>query len=343
VTTDQAAPEAATLRPRWRWLGRAVRVLTVPLVVLAGVLAVAALIADRHAVAAAFGRLSTPALVAAALCAIVVPLAAAAAWLSLARGLGVTARIGVLSRVFFVGQLGKYLPGPAWPAVLQGSLGTASGQAPESTAGAALACLVITPALGVPMGLALVLGAAPGRAGALLWLLVPALAPLALLHPAVLGRLLGMVARITGRRAPARSLPAGVVVRAVVAQGVAWLALGAQSAVLASGVGSGAVTVSGARLAVLAAGAGVLAYNLGMFAIVAPAGLGVREGALVLLLGPVLGVGPAAAVALAARLLNTLLDLLYAAVAGAIRAPAASPASGPGSSATAARAGGPGR
>jgi hypothetical protein len=52
-----------------------------------------------------------------------------------------------------------------------------------------------------------------------------------------------------------------------------------------------------------------------MFAFLFPAGFGVRDGVLVLLLGPQIGVGAATAVAVIARFGTILADLFCAAVA----------------------------
>ena len=64
------------------------------------------------------------------------------------------------------------------------------------------------------------------------------------------------------------------------------------------------------------------AYLLGYVAVFAPAGLGVREGFLILFLGPILGAG-AAALAVVARLWATVLELLPALVlaGGYLRTP----------------------
>ncbi len=62
------------------------------------------------------------------------------------------------------------------------------------------------------------------------------------------------------------------------------------------------------------AGAVALAWLGGFLAIVMPAGIGVREGVLVLLLGRSLGAGPAVVIAAASRLLSIGLDLAITAV-----------------------------
>jgi uncharacterized membrane protein YbhN (UPF0104 family) len=60
-------------------------------------------------------------------------------------------------------------------------------------------------------------------------------------------------------------------------------------------------------------GAFAAAYAVGVVVILAPAGLGAREGVFVLLAEPVVGIPAAAALALLARLVHTVADLLLAA------------------------------
>jgi glycosyltransferase 2 family protein len=57
------------------------------------------------------------------------------------------------------------------------------------------------------------------------------------------------------------------------------------------------------------------AWSVGFLVVLAPAGAGVREVLLVAMLGPVLGVADATAVALMSRVLTTAGDLITAAVA----------------------------
>ncbi len=287
------------------------RLLWIPLVLLASGFAAWALIANWSAAVAAFAKLSAAELTLAGLAAVGSAVLAGQMWSGLARELGATARWPVLARVFFVGQLGKYLPGPGWPVVLQGTLGGRAQQSARSTAGAGVFCAALAPVVGVPLGLLLVLAGAPGQVSRLAWLALPLLPLLVLLRPAVFNRVLAVVLRLARRPPVTISLSPKAFGRAIGWQVAAWLAIGAQTGVLVHGVADH----STARLTILGAGAAVLAYCAGMLALVLPAGLGVREGVLVLLLAPGLGTGQAAAVAVSSRLLLICADLLLAAVA----------------------------
>jgi len=57
-----------------------------------------------------------------------------------------------------------------------------------------------------------------------------------------------------------------------------------------------------------------LAGSLGLLALFAPAGLGVREGILLIILGPIAGVGTSAIVVILARVLSILVELAAAGI-----------------------------
>ena len=72
------------------------------------------------------------------------------------------------------------------------------------------------------------------------------------------------------------------------------------------------------------------AYAVGFLALLTPAGLGVREGVLVVALAPVLPAGPALVVALSSRLWMMLVELAGAAITHLIaRQPASAAQAGP--------------
>jgi hypothetical protein len=269
------------------------------------------LVANRAAALAALHELSIAELVVGALLAIAFAGLNGRVWAGFAWELGSTGGWLVLARIFFIGQLGKYLPGPGWPVLLQGGLGRKAAQSPGTTAGAALICAAFAPAVGVPVGLLLVFAGEPSQTDHLLWLLLPVLPLLVLLHPAVFGRVLATGARMLRRPAVTVALPGRAFAAAAGWQGAAWLVVGAQAGLLVSSMAGR----DPARTAVLGAGAAVLAYCAGLFAVVLPAGLGVREGVLVLVLAPVVGAGGAATVALISRLLLIGADLLLAGIA----------------------------
>jgi uncharacterized membrane protein YbhN (UPF0104 family) len=92
---------------------------------------------------------------------------------------------------------------------------------------------------------------------------------------------------------------------------VVWACYGASLLLLVPG------SAGGPPGAVGAAAAFALAHAVGVLVVLAPAGVGAREGVLVALLAPALGVPGAAAVALLSRVVHALADFLVAGAAAA--------------------------
>lgn len=235
-------------------------------------------------------------------------------WRGVLAALGSRVPLRVAARIFFVAQLGKYLPGSLWPVVAQMRLGHQAGL-PRQRMGLAF---VLTLGLSVGWGVLVGLVAAPavfaaagdGDAswawGVLLVLIVPLVVVLLLPRPlnAVLAFLLRVLRRpgleqpVTGRQIAAAS---GWTI-------VFWFVFGLHVWLLAKGLGA-----DGLQALPLTVGGFALAFSLGPLLVVLPAGAGVREAALVVMLLPVLGVAEATAVALTSRGLLMITDALLAA------------------------------
>jgi uncharacterized membrane protein YbhN (UPF0104 family) len=290
--------------PRWR---AAVR-----LAVLVGFLGalVWALASQWAAVRPLLGQLSARSLAAALAAVLAGILATFLCWRTVLSDMGGRLPLVAGARVFFLGQLGKYLPGSVWPVMAQMELGR-DHDVPERASAAAVGVfllIVVGTGLAVAAATAPLLG--PDALHAYWWLL--AVLPVALLAvaPPVLNRLLGVVLRLARRPPlPAPLSPGGVLRAAAWALG-SWLAYGAHIWLLASQFGP-----VGPPLPIQATGAFAAAWCAGFLLVVAPAGAGVREAALVLLLGGALARPQATVVAVASRLLFVLGDLGWSAVA----------------------------
>ncbi|MDX6285646.1 MAG: glycosyltransferase 2 family protein [Frankiales bacterium] len=236
--------------------------------------------------------------------------AGALAWRALLTDVGVRLPLAATTRVFFVGQLGKYLPGGVWPVVAQMELGHDAGA--ERRHVGAVSVLVM--AVNVVTGLVVAAACLPFTSSSALhrvgWLLVLVPVGVALLHPRVLNEVIGRALRLL-RREPLEQPPSIRGVAAAVAWSlVMWAAFGAHLYVLADPLAE-----SGHRLPLLAVGGYALAWVVGFLVVVAPSGVGVREAMLVLALAPALPAGEATAVALLSRALMTVADLAWAALA----------------------------
>lgn len=221
-------------------------------------------------------------------------------WRHLLSRVGSAVPVRDAAAVFLVGQLGKYIPGSVWSFAAQARLGRAHGVPARASVAASSVFLLVHTMTGIVLGSVVVAaGAVPTDLPAWLWLLA-ALGAAAALAPPVVRRIAGSIAgREVSVTFALRDLAAAAALMAAV-----WLAYGAAVRVLLG-------PASAADLAT-ATGAFALSHAAGVLLVLAPAGLGAREGVLVALLGPLVGLGPAAAVALLARVVHTVADFAAA-------------------------------
>lgn len=229
-------------------------------------------------------------------------------WRGTLRALGSDLPVAPLARLFFLTQLGKYLPGAVWPVVAQMRMGRAMGVPRQRMALAFALTLGLATAVGVLVGLSALpaLLDAEGPVVLLGLLALPLLG--ALFVPAVLNRLLDRVLRAVRRPGLDRPLAGRDVARGVGWALAFWLVYGGHAWVLAVGLGADPW-----EALPVAIGGFAIAFSLGPLLVVLPAGAGVREAVLVLLLASVLTTSEAVAVALTSRGILMLTDGLLAA------------------------------
>jgi hypothetical protein len=257
------------------------------------------------------------------------------AWRSVVADLGARLPYGLAARVFFVGQVGKYVPGSLWPVIVQAELARRH-VARRLTASATVLLLLLSAATALLVVLVALPFAPEGAAGSgVRWAALLVLPAAALLHPAVVGRLLDRGLRLLGRDPLPRwtSLPGTAISTAWTI--AAWLAAGLQVWLLAVPLGAPATW----RTFALAVGGYALAWAVGLVVVVAPAGAGARELALAAVLSPVLDGGAVVVVVLLSRVLFTAADLALAALgfAAGRREAGVTPRSAPGSRSTGTR------
>jgi uncharacterized membrane protein YbhN (UPF0104 family) len=251
---------------------------------------------------------SLPALLASCLLLLGGYLASAALWGRLVLDLGgpaVATRDAI--RIFMVANLGRYIPGKLWQIAGLSLLARRHGVPATTATGAAVLGQGIALAGACIVGLGALL-AAPTDVRA--WAVPGALALVGAvgigLAPPVFRRVAGLWFRL--RR---RDTPVGL-------EGVhalRWLLLyTANWAVYAFSFWLLAVSFGRVGEVVPVASAFAAAYVLGYLMVFAPAGVGVREGFLVMFLGPQFGVGPAGVLAVIARLWTTVVELLPAGI-----------------------------
>jgi len=231
-------------------------------------------------------------------------------WRAVLTGLGSHLPIVAAARVYFLSQLGKYVPGSVWPVLAQAELSNEYGVPRARAAFAAVTQLLIGLVTGIAVAAVSLAASAPGALATYWWLGLVALAGVVALVPAVFNRMIALALRVARRTDDQEPLPARAIAAAAAWCLVMWLAFGAQIWLMALGLGTAPTT-----LFALATGGYALAWVVGFVIVVLPAGAGAREAALVLALAPALDRDNALALALVSRFLMLLGDAGAAGIA----------------------------
>lgn len=231
-------------------------------------------------------------------------------WRSLLTAAGSRVPLAPAARIFFVGQVGKYLPGAVWPVLAQMELGQAQRVPRRRSASVAVITMLVALAAGLLVAALCTLAALTGSTTAGYgWAFLAAPVLLVALHPRVLNPALDRLLRLARRPAQETPLTGRAVIAATLWSVLYWVLSGASVWLLAQRLGA-----ADGRTFLFATGGFAFAWCAGFLVVLAPAGAGVREVVLVAALSPVLDTGRATAVALASRLLTTIGDLLVAAL-----------------------------
>ncbi len=212
------------------------------------------------------------------------------------------------ARVWLVSNLGKYIPGAVWSVAGFVVLAQRAGIA----AWAAGASVFAVQAVAVGTGVVLVLAFTPG-AESPLRLGAAALAAVATIGMLTWGWAVRLAAGLLRSANPITPLPLRSVAQGSALGLLSWLLHGTAFWLLARGLG-----LPGTLSLATAIGAFALGNVLGIIAIFAPGGVGVREVVLISLLTPELGAGGAVALSVASRILLTFAEI--AAPAGVLLA-----------------------
>jgi glycosyltransferase 2 family protein len=257
------------------------------------------------------GRLSLPVVLAAWAPVLAGIYATFRSWRAALADLGGTLPHAGAMRVFYLGQLGKYLPGTIWPAVTQMRLGRDYRVPPRASGAAFAVFMLMLVGTGLLVGLPVIPLLGRDAVDEYRWLaLVLPLFALALTPP-VLNRATAVALRAIGRPPLPAPLSLAGVLRVAGWAVVSWVCYGVHVWLLARRLGA----EGGALLWLQCTGAFAAAFASGPLLLVVPAGAGVREAALLLLLGSTVSVPVAAVIAVSSRLLFIVGDLAWSAVA----------------------------
>jgi uncharacterized membrane protein YbhN (UPF0104 family) len=267
---------------------------------------------DRHTMAVTLHRVGVWPVVASFMFGCLGVGAAYPQWYEVLDGLGVKLPKRFGARAFYISQLGKYIPGSVWPVLMQMEAGRSRGANRRTMLGANLITLVLSCSVGLVLA-CLLLPIYNAQALAHYWWALFALPfLLGLLHPRALPYVLDRAFAILRRPPLGERLGAGAEARAAGWSLLGWVAYGAHLTVLCVALGHG-----GLSALVLCVGGMALAFPLGVLFIPAPAGAGIRDLVLKLVLVAILDPGQALAVAVASRVILIACDLALAGIATA--------------------------
>jgi hypothetical protein len=224
------------------------------------------------------------------------------------------------ARIWFVSNLGKYVPGKVWSIAAMTIMARQTNVSALAAAGSSILIQVVTVAAGI--GVVLVAGAQaidrPLVAFALAALLFFALA----LVPRAIPQIARWAAAITGRSITLPPIPAAAIWEATARSLLSWIAYGIAFQCFVRGILGSATGGTLSYIAVYAA-----SYIIGFLALFAPGGAVVRESAMItgmLRLG-LSGQADALVVAVASRIWLTVTELLPGLVYLALGKPSPKP------------------
>lgn len=209
-------------------------------------------------------------------------------------------------RLFMIANLGRYVPGKVWQLAGLAVLAKRKGVQPATATGAAVLGQGVSLVAATLVGLgSLVRGPDSVRVWGTPVVVVAGVALVVGLLPPTFRGAVRLWFRMA-RQEPPKDLGVGHALRWLVLFTLNWTLYAFSFWVLARSLGHTAAPVA-------VASSYAAAYVLGYAAVFAPAGLAVREGVMIAILAPLLGVGPAGALAIIARLWATVVELVPAA------------------------------
>jgi uncharacterized membrane protein YbhN (UPF0104 family) len=200
-------------------------------------------------------------------------------WRAMLHSWGARLRFLQASRIWFVSNLGRYVPGKVWQIAAMGVMAQGQGVSPIAATGSSLVVNVANVVSGFAVvfatgAAALELAARGGsRTGALVAALLGAML---LALPAIWPLVSRVAARVSRGRLVLPAIPARSIWLAGLGTAVAWILYGLAFALLARGLAIGTTGATRSYLAVYAS-----SYLVGYLTLLAPGGIGVREAMMV--------------------------------------------------------------
>ena len=230
------------------------------------------------------------------------------AWRRTLKELGSPTSVGSAAHIYLVSQVGKYIPGSVWAGLAMVRLGQEANIPRARMAYSYALSLAFSMMTGLAIGVPALIAY-----GNYLPLAIASLAVLAvvLLWPRLLNGILDRGLRLARRGSLEQPLSGKGISQIVGLYVIAWVFAGLSIWALTTAIAS-----STAQAPFLSTAAFAVASTLGVLVVLAPAGAGVRDVVMVLILSPLVGVPGATAVSVLSRATLTVLDVAGAAIAG---------------------------
>lgn len=284
--------------------------LALMLIVLAAV--VIALWTSWDDVAPYLGALTAGNLALAFVAALVTPFFTMLGWRRLLADLDSPLGVAPAAGVFFVGQLGKYVPGSIWSVLAQAEMGSRLGVPRRRVGVVGLLAIALALLSGGVLGLP-ALPVLLGRTELGGYAVVVVVLILAVIcYPPLLNWGIRRGLRILRQPPLEHALSGRAIVATLLWFTLSWGCSGLAVMLVAADVGEG-LSITSPSLLLLAVCGFALSATFGMISVIFPAGVGVRDGVLALILATVMPLAAAAAVAVVMRFLTILVDVLVAA------------------------------
>jgi uncharacterized membrane protein YbhN (UPF0104 family) len=197
-------------------------------------------------------------------------------WREILADLGSPLSVTEAWRIYFIGNLSKYVPGSIWPVLVQAELGADHGIPRSRSAVSVLLSYTVMTCSGAVVAAITLPFATAGSVAQYFWILFLIPVGIAVLSPPVLNRLLRLVLRASRQPVLGQGVSYRGLARTMAWALSAWATNGLMIYVLMrqlAGDRQGTLLVS--------VGAYSLSWVVGFLAVFAPAGLGVREAVMI--------------------------------------------------------------
>ena len=236
-------------------------------------------------------------------------------WRTILRRLGYDLPVGRAWRIWFVSNLGRYVPGKVWQVLGMVYLCEREGIPKRVTAVSVVLAQALSTLAAVGLFGVYVLVQGRGIHPAFPYLIGIGLAGGGvLIHPRVLQGGINWILRFLGKEGIVLGVTFGQLVRITGLYALSWCGYGAALYLFISSLAPISTSLIWAVIPIFA-----IAYTAGLLVLLAPGGLGVREGLLALFLSHHMPAALATPSALSARIWFTLAELVCLAIAAALR------------------------